>query len=76
MPWYTETQMTDILSGFQRYLTARYSEFKNDLKGHLKKHGESTPPSSISAEHWEKYIEYSKDPYVQVLKHFCVINTL
>ena len=68
--------MIDILSGFQRYRTTRYSEFKNDLKGYKKKHGESTRPSSILVEHWSKYIEYCKDPYVQVLKHFCVINTL
>ena len=56
--------MADIFSSFQRYYVTRYSEFKNDLKGHLKKHGESTPRSSILAEHWSKYIEYSKDPYV------------
>ena len=67
--------MADILSDFQRYYATRYSEFKNDLKGHVKKHGESTQSSSISAEHWTKYIEYSKNPYVQVLKHFCIINT-
>ena len=73
---YNETQMVDILGGFQRYYATRYLEFKNDLKGHLTKHGESTPPSSILTEHWSKYIEYFKDPYVQVLKYFCVINTL
>ena len=67
--------MADILSGFQRYYAARHSEFKNDLKGYLKKYGESTQPSSISTEHWEKYIEYSKDPCIQLLKHFCVVNT-
>ena len=60
-------EMADILSGFQRYCALRYSEFKNDLKGHLKKYGELNPPSSISAEHWKKYIDYSKDPYIQVL---------
>ena len=33
---YNETQMIDILGGFQRYYATRYLEFKNDLKGHLK----------------------------------------
>ena len=59
--------MVDILHGFQRYCTTRYSEFKNDIKSYLKKHGELTQPSSILAEHWSKYIEDCKDPYVQVL---------
>ena len=43
------------------------SEFKNDLKKHLSKKGELNPPNSISADFWQKYIEYSKDSYVQVL---------
>ena len=64
----------DILNGFDRYCVTRYSEFKNDLKGHLKKHGESSRPSSISTQHWSKYIEYDKDPYVQVLKYLTVIK--
>ena len=54
--------MADILSGFPRYCVTRYSEFKNDLKGHLKKHGELCHPSSISDQHQKKYIEYTKDP--------------
>ena len=33
--------MTDILNVFPRYCATRYSEFKNDLKKHLKKHGKS-----------------------------------
>ena len=66
--------MADILSGFQRYCASRYSEFKNDLKEHLNKKGELNPPSNISADFWQKYIEYSKDPYVQVL--LCYYKTL
>ena len=56
--------MADVLSGFERYCATRYSEFKNDLKGHLKKQGELRGPSSISAEHWSKFFAFSKDPYV------------
>ena len=68
--------MAYILGGFQRYCATRYLEFKNNLKGHLKKHCELTRPNSISVEYWKKYIEYYKDPYIQILKHFCVNNTL
>ena len=68
--------MADILSGFHRYCATRYFEFKNDLKGHLKKYGELRGPNRISTKHWSKFIEYSKDPHVQVLKYLIVINTL
>ena len=68
--------MADILSGFHRYCAARYFDFKNDLNGHLKKHSELGRPCSISTDHQSKYIEYSKDPYVQVLKYLIVTNTL
>ena len=50
-----------------------YSEFKNYLKSHLKKHDELRGPNSISAEHWSKFIEYNKDPYIQVLKYLIVL---
>ena len=68
-----EEEMANILSGFHRYYATRYSKFKNDLKGHLKKHGESHRPSSILDQHWKKYIEYSKDPYIQVLQHLVLL---
>ena len=68
--------MADILSGFHRYCVTRYSEWKNDLKGHLKKHGELGRPNGISDDHWSKYIKYSKDPYIQVLQYLIVINTV
>ena len=68
--------MTDILSDFHTYCATRYSEFKNDLKGHLKKHGELRGPISISAEHWSKFVKYSNDQYIQVIKYLIVIYTL
>ena len=73
---YKEEEMIDILSGFQRYCATRYSKFKNELKGHLKKHGELRGPNSISAEHWSKFVEYSKNPYIQIIKYLMVIFTL
>ena len=48
---YTKEEIVDILSDFQRYCATKYSEFKNDLKDHLKKHGELRGLSSISVEH-------------------------
>ena len=68
--------MADILGGFHRHCATRYYEFKNDLKGHLKKYGELGRPNSILVEHWLKYIEYSKDPYVQVFKYLIFFNIL
>ena len=68
--------MTDILSGFRKYCVTRYSNFKNDLNGHLKKHGELRGPNSISAEHWSKFVEYNKNPYVQVITNQIFIYTL
>ena len=65
--------MSDILSSFYRYYVTRYSKFKNDLKGYLKKHGELRGSSSISTEHWSKFVEYNKDPYVQVITNLIVI---
>ena len=61
--------MVNILSSFHRYYTTKYSKFKNDLKGHLKKHGELRGPSSISAEHWSKFVKYCNNPYVQTIKY-------
>ena len=68
--------MSDILSGFYRYCVTKYYEFKNDLKGYFKKHGELRGPSSISVEHWSKFVEYSKASYIQVITNQIVIYTL
>ena len=61
-------EMKDILSGFHKYCATRYSEFKSDLNSHMKKYCELRGPSNILADHWSKFIEYSKYLYVQVLK--------
>ena len=68
--------MIDILNNFHIYCAIRYSDFKNDLKGHLKKYGELGRLSSILADQWAKYIEYRKDLYVQVFTYLILINTL
>ncbi|KAM6548937.1 hypothetical protein CsatB_020613 [Cannabis sativa] len=54
-----------ILRGIDKSCAKKYSEFKNELYNHMKRHGTSKQYDGCTADQWEKAIEYFEQPEVK-----------
>ncbi|XP_062085817.1 uncharacterized protein LOC133791925 [Humulus lupulus] len=62
---YGAEHRSGILLGIQRSCADRYSEWKNDISTHIKKHGRRHAPDGLVEEKWKKALDYFDRPEVK-----------